>query len=83
MTDSRKDVRTTPGSPPHHVVVVGAGAVGLACARSLLHAGCRVTVLDRSERILGIERPRILETSQRLVAKLVSLEQHERKKRAS
>ena len=32
-----------------HVVVVGGGVIGLACAHALLVRGCRVTLLDRAE----------------------------------
>ncbi|MET9148609.1 phytoene desaturase family protein [Streptomyces sp. NPDC004042] len=39
-------VRTVPG-PTDHVVVVGAGLSGLACALHLLGAGRRVTVVER------------------------------------
>ena len=42
---------TDPGgqgvTPPPHVVIVGAGFGGLACARDLAHAPARVTVIDR------------------------------------
>jgi D-amino-acid dehydrogenase len=31
---------------PKHIIVVGAGIVGLACAEALLHRGYRVTVVD-------------------------------------
>ncbi|MEU6041474.1 phytoene desaturase family protein [Actinomadura sp. NPDC047616] len=34
---------------PHHVVVVGAGLSGLSAALHLLGAGCRVTVVERSD----------------------------------
>ncbi|MYR56491.1 FAD-dependent oxidoreductase, partial [Streptomyces sp. SID625] len=39
-------MRTVPG-PTDHVVVVGAGLSGLACALHLLGAGRRVTVVER------------------------------------
>ena len=35
------------------VVVVGAGLAGLACARTLEHAGLDVTVLERSDAVGG------------------------------
>lgn len=36
----------TPGLPPAHVVILGAGSVGNAAARTAAAAGSRVTVLD-------------------------------------
>ncbi|MFE0425519.1 phytoene desaturase [Streptomyces sp. NPDC058953] len=41
-------MRTVPG-PTDHVVVVGAGLSGLACALHLLGAGRRVTVVERDD----------------------------------
>ncbi|MFC6356822.1 NAD(P)/FAD-dependent oxidoreductase [Luethyella okanaganae] len=38
---------------PSDVVIVGAGIVGAACARSLALAGLRVTLLDRSAAVSG------------------------------
>jgi len=35
-------------APPRHVAVVGAGMAGIACARTLLQAGLRVTVFEKS-----------------------------------
>jgi alanine dehydrogenase len=42
----------TPGVPPARVVVIGAGSVGFAAARSLAAANARVTVFDRDPRRL-------------------------------
>jgi D-amino-acid dehydrogenase len=39
--------------PPEHVVVVGAGIVGLSCAWFLQELGVRVTVLDRHQEFSG------------------------------
>jgi alanine dehydrogenase len=36
----------SPGVPPAHVVVLGAGVVGTSAARSAMRAGARVTALD-------------------------------------
>ncbi len=38
-----------PTTPPRHVVIVGAGIIGLSTAWFLLRRGVRVTVLDREE----------------------------------
>jgi monoamine oxidase len=38
---------------PEHVIVVGAGFAGLACANALHHAGVPVTVLEARDRIGG------------------------------
>jgi alanine dehydrogenase len=37
----------TPGVPPAHIVVIGAGTVGFAAVRSAAAAGARVTAFDR------------------------------------
>ncbi len=37
----------TPAQPPRHLAVVGAGMAGVACARTLLQAGHRVTVFEQ------------------------------------
>ena len=42
----------TPGVPPARVVVLGAGAVGFAAARTAVAAGARVMALDRDPRRL-------------------------------
>ncbi len=46
------------GTPPAHVVVVGAGITGLACAHRLLTVdpSIKVTVLEASDRIGGVIR---------------------------
>jgi alanine dehydrogenase len=42
----------TPGVPPARIVVIGAGAVGFAAARSAAAAGARVAAFDRDPRKL-------------------------------
>ena len=42
----------TPGVPPARVVVLGAGAVGFAAARTAARSGARVTAFDRDPRKL-------------------------------
>ena len=38
---------STPSRRPRHIAVVGAGMAGIACARTLMQAGHRVTVFER------------------------------------
>lgn len=40
-------------SAPRHFAVVGAGLAGIACARTLVQAGHRVTVLEKSRHVGG------------------------------
>jgi monoamine oxidase len=48
------DLLTAPASPPDvDVVVVGAGFAGIAAAQRLVAAGCRVIVLEASDRVGG------------------------------
>jgi Monoamine oxidase len=35
------------------ILIIGAGFAGLACAHELLHAGCKVTVLEARNRVAG------------------------------
>lgn len=42
-----------PAKVPRHFAVVGAGLAGIACARTLLQAGHRVTVFEQAERVGG------------------------------
>ncbi len=41
-------------SKDKHIVVIGAGPAGLACADELNKAGCEVTVFDKNEKIGGL-----------------------------
>ena len=51
---SRRTAPATAVAPvPRHVAVVGAGMAGVACARTLLQAGLRVTLLDKSRGVGG------------------------------
>jgi renalase len=45
-----KKPRTAPSQPtgPRHIAIVGAGIAGIACARTLVQAGHRVTVFEKS-----------------------------------
>ena len=38
----------TASVPVRHVAVVGAGMAGIACARTLVQAGCQVTLIEKS-----------------------------------
>lgn len=44
---------TTPPTVSRHFAVVGAGLAGIACARTLLNAGHRVTVFEKSDQVGG------------------------------
>ena len=47
--------RIAPPSPltPRHIAVIGAGMSGIACARTLVQAGHRVTVFDKEQAVGG------------------------------
>lgn len=42
-----------PSAPPRHIAVVGAGMAGVTCARTLVQAGHRVTLLEKSKGVGG------------------------------
>jgi alanine dehydrogenase len=42
-----------PGVPPAHIVIIGAGIVGMSAARVAVGLGARVTLLDRTAAILS------------------------------
>ncbi|MGX6449086.1 dihydrolipoyl dehydrogenase family protein [Patulibacter sp. S7RM1-6] len=52
---------------PASCVVVGGGAVALECAQYLADLGARVTVLQRSERVLRREDPQVSELAARVL----------------
>ncbi|VWX62881.1 Amine oxidase flavin-containing [Burkholderiales bacterium 8X] len=52
MSQRRNDPRTRNRSP-RHFAIVGAGIAGVACARTLLQAGHRVTVFERAKTVGG------------------------------
>ena len=41
------------GTAPRHFAVIGAGLAGIACARTLVQAGHRVTVFEKTDRVGG------------------------------
>jgi renalase len=47
-TPAAKAPASSPRQPPRHFAVVGAGIAGIACARTLMQAGHRVTVFEKS-----------------------------------
>jgi len=44
---------TFSGKPKHHFAIIGAGMAGIACARTLVQAGHRVTVFEKSSQAGG------------------------------
>jgi pyruvate/2-oxoglutarate dehydrogenase complex dihydrolipoamide dehydrogenase (E3) component len=52
---------------PSHLIVLGAGYVGLELAQAYRRFGSRVTVIETARQILGREDPDIVETMQRIL----------------
>jgi renalase len=44
----RRNDTSTPPPGPRHFAIIGAGMAGIACARTLVQAGHRVTVFEKS-----------------------------------
>lgn len=44
---------SAPSKVPRHIAVIGAGMAGIACARTLVQAGHRVTVFDKNQDVGG------------------------------
>jgi len=56
---SPRQAADTGTASPHlrHVAVVGAGMAGIACARTLVQAGCHVTLIEKSRGFGGRMAP--------------------------
>ena len=50
---TRKARSSAPAPAPRHFAVVGGGLAGIACARTLVQAGHRVTLLEKSSHVGG------------------------------
>ncbi len=48
MVQHKKSKSVVPSAPPRSIAVVGAGMAGIACARTLIQAGHRVGVFEKS-----------------------------------
>lgn len=59
---------------PKKLVIVGAGVIGLELGVALAQLGVEVTVLNRSQRIAGIEDPEVLAVAQDLIGQTLHLE---------
>lgn len=46
-------------SPPGHLVIVGAGVIGMEMAFAFRRLGSRVTVVDRGDRVLKVSEPEV------------------------
>lgn len=49
----REPTPSVPPAAPRHIAVVGAGMAGIACARTLVQAGHRVTLFEKSRGVGG------------------------------
>jgi NADPH-dependent 2,4-dienoyl-CoA reductase/sulfur reductase-like enzyme len=54
LADARDLLAEVEGTRPGHVVVVGSGYIGLELAEAFLQRGAAVTVLERSDQVLGL-----------------------------
>ena len=45
----RRNDTSTPTPGPRHFAIIGAGMAGIACARTLVQAGHRVTVFEQAD----------------------------------
>lgn len=59
LDDARQLLGSLDANPPHDVVVVGTGYIGLEMAEAFVERGTRVTLIDRADHVMGTLDPEL------------------------